>query len=82
MRAAAVRNAARSTSGNDSNARRMSAPVISSSAIDVACTPSNRAVYSTSAASPRARTSAMIAATVASTAASCPDSNDVSFASS
>src|SRR5690242_256718 len=53
-----------------SNADFSSSRVSSSSATEDACTPSKRAVYSSTAASPRLRTSARIAATRSSIDAS------------
>src|SRR5258706_6479198 len=77
MRSAAITSASRSAWGKPSNADRHSIAESSSAATLPARTRSKRAVYSSTAASPRARTSARIALTVASTAASSLVSNAV-----
>src|SRR5208283_3160760 len=66
MRAAAVASASRSFVASASNAASSSAAGMASAATLGASTRSKREVYSITAASPRARTSARIAATVAS----------------
>src|ERR1043166_580581 len=81
MRAAALASASRSGAESASNAARHSEPGISSAAALGARTRSKRAVYSSTAASPRLRTSARIASTLAPSAASSFASNAVSSAS-
>src|SRR2546430_1379877 len=70
MRAAALASASRSETGKPSNAALHSNGFNSSAATLSLRTRSKRAVYSSTAASPRTRTSARIAPTAVSTAAS------------
>src|SRR5258706_3883067 len=80
MRTAAMDSASRCAAGRPSSAPLRSAAVNSSAAMLCALTWSNSAVYSSTAASPRARTSAMIEATDVSITSSCAVSNAVSRA--
>src|SRR5215831_14441430 len=81
MRAAAVVSAARSAAVIALSAALNSPALISSATTLGALTRSNSAVYSSTAASPRARTSAMIAATEVSIASSCAVSTAMSCSS-
>src|SRR5512134_4042459 len=81
MRAAAVASASRTAGSSPASARSRSAAGISSAATLAAATRSKRCVYSSTAASPRARTSATIAATARSTESSWDASRAVSTAS-
>src|SRR6185437_13304461 len=75
MRAAASSSAPRTSRGSSSSARRAAASGTSSSATEAGLQRSKRAVYSSSAPSPRSRTSSRIAAVARSTPPSCAPSN-------
>src|SRR5277367_72458 len=81
MRVAAVDRASRSRDASASNAAANSTAGMASAATLGASTPSKRCVYSSTAASPRSRTSDRIATTAVSTPASSGESNAVRRAS-